>query len=178
MLRVILGLGSNIGDRRANLIEAVDRLGKTAGIDIVKTSSYYESAPVDLADQPDFLNAAVAIDTALKPEELLAAVKRIEELMGREKTVDKGPRNIDIDILLYDIVEVRLPDLKVPHPGLRERAFALIPLLEVAPEAILPNGQPVRWLLRGVDVESVRLLRRQDDISGLKNVSSPLRGED
>ncbi len=157
MLRAVLGLGSNIGDRRANLVEAVKRLSETDGIDIVKTSSCYESAPVDLEDQPDFLNAAVAIDTTLKPEELLEAVKRIEAEMGREKTVDKGPRNIDIDILLYDIVEVRLPELKVPHPGLRERAFALIPLLEVAPEALLPNGQPVRWLLRQIDISGVKI---------------------
>ncbi|MFA5867917.1 MAG: 2-amino-4-hydroxy-6-hydroxymethyldihydropteridine diphosphokinase [Actinomycetota bacterium] len=166
MLRAVLGLGSNIGDRRGNLAEAVRRLSETDGLDIVKTSSFYESAPVDYKDQPDFLNAAVAIDTTLKPEGLLEALKGIEKAMGRKETVDKGPRNIDIDILLYDIVEVRLPELKVPHPGLKERAFALIPLLEVAPEALLPNGQPVRWLLR------------QTDISGLKKISSPLRGED
>jgi 2-amino-4-hydroxy-6-hydroxymethyldihydropteridine diphosphokinase len=156
MLRVVLGLGSNIGNRRANIEEAVKRLDKIRGVSVLRTSSFYESAPADYADQPDFVNAAVAADTTLKPEELLGAVQKIEKDMGREKTIDKGPRNIDIDILLYDIVEVRLPELRVPHPGLKERAFALVPLLEVAPEAILPNGQPARWLLRGVDVSGLR----------------------
>jgi 2-amino-4-hydroxy-6-hydroxymethyldihydropteridine diphosphokinase len=156
MLQVILGLGSNIGDRRANIEEAVNRLGKIPGIEVLRTSSFYESAPVDCEDQPDFLNAALAIDTTLKPEELLAALQTIEKEMGRQKTVVKGPRNIDIDILLYDIVEVRLPELKVPHPGLKERAFALVPLLEVAPDAVLPNGQPARWLLRHVDLSGIK----------------------
>ncbi len=156
MLRAVIGLGSNIGDRCENLGEAVNRLSKISGIDIVKTSSFYESAPVDYEDQPDFLNAAVAVDTTLKPEELLEALQGIEKAMGRKKTVAKGPRNIDMDILLYDIVEVRLPELKVPHPRLKERAFALIPLLEVAPEAMLPDGQPVRWLLRQVDISGIK----------------------
>lgn len=168
MLRVVLGLGSNLGDRRANLEEAVRRLGKTGGISVLKTSSFYESAPVDYSDQPDFMNAAAAVDTSLKPEELLESLKRIEKDMGREPTVDKGPRNIDIDILLYDIVEVRLPELKVPHPGLKERAFALVPLLEVAPDALLPNGQPARWLLRGVDVTSIRMTEDRKNNSHYK----------
>lgn len=156
MLRVILGLGSNIGDRRANIEEAVNRLKKAEGIEVLQASSFYESAPFDYEDQPDFLNAALAIDTTLKPEELLAVLQTIEKEMGRQKAVAKGPRNIDIDILLYDIVEVRLPELKVPHPGLKKRAFALVPLLEVAPDAVLPNGQPARWLLRGLDVSGIR----------------------
>jgi 2-amino-4-hydroxy-6-hydroxymethyldihydropteridine diphosphokinase len=156
MLRAILGLGSNLGDRGANIREAIKRVGETAGISVLKTSSLYESAPVDFPDQPDFLNAAIAVDTDLKPEELLAATQGVEKAMGRVKTVDKGPRNIDIDILLYDIVEVRLPELSVPHPSLKERAFVLLPLIEVAPEAQLPNGQPVRWLLRHIDISGVK----------------------
>jgi 2-amino-4-hydroxy-6-hydroxymethyldihydropteridine diphosphokinase len=116
----------------------------------------YESAAVDYTDQPDFLNAAVLLETDLKPEELLAATRKIEDDMGRIREIDKGPRNIDIDILLYDIVEVRLPDLKVPHPGLRTRAFALLPLLEVAPDALLPAGDPARWLLRDMDISGVK----------------------
>jgi 2-amino-4-hydroxy-6-hydroxymethyldihydropteridine diphosphokinase len=155
-LDVILGLGSNLQDRAENIRDAVDRLGKIKGMSVRKISSLYESAPVDYEDQPDFLNAAVLIKTNLKPEELLVATQKIETEMGRVRTIDKGPRNIDIDILLYGIIEVRLPDLKVPHPGLRTRAFALLPLIEVAPDALLPTGDPVRWLLQDMDISGIK----------------------
>ncbi len=158
MLQAILGLGSNLGDREANIREALRRLSKIDGVDVVKISSLYETAPVDYVDQPDFLNAACAIATLLKPEKLLAAVKNIESEMGRVKTVDKGPRNIDIDILLYDIVLVNIPELTVPHPALSTRAFFVLPLLEVAPAAELPTGVPVRRLLKDLDISSIRKL--------------------
>jgi 2-amino-4-hydroxy-6-hydroxymethyldihydropteridine diphosphokinase len=157
MLRVILGLGSNLGDRAANIAEAIRRLGANPAINITRTSSLYETAPVDYLDQPDFLNAAVAAETDLRPEELLEVIHGIEGEMGRLRTIDKGPRNIDVDLLLYDIVEVRLPDLQVPHPRLRERSFALVPLLEVAPDAIFPTGEPVRWSLKELDISGVKV---------------------
>ncbi len=157
MLRVIFGLGSNLGDRAANVAEALRLLDECPGIKITRVSSLYESAPVDFLDQADFINAAAAAETELRPEDLLAVTQRIELEMGRVKTIDKGPRVIDIDILLYDIVEVRLPDLQVPHPRLRQRAFALVPLLEVAADAIFPTGEPVRWAIADIDLDSVRL---------------------
>ena len=157
MLRVVFGLGSNLGDRAANIAQAVRLLDASEGIRVKKVSSLYESAPVDYLEQPDFLNAAVAAETDLPPEALLLAAQRIENDLGRVRTLDKGPRSIDIDILLYDIVEVRLPDLHVPHPRLRQRAFALVPLLEVAPDAIFPTGEPVRWALRDLDMTGVRI---------------------
>ena len=160
MLTAILGLGSNIGDREAAIKEAVDRLKGTDQLTVSRVSSLYETAPADYTKQPDFLNAAVEVATDLKPEELLAAVQEIEKEMGRIKTIDKGPRNINIDILLYDVVEVRLPNLTVPHPRLTERAFALVPLLEVAPGAVMPTGIPVRRFLKDLDINNVRLLRR------------------
>ena len=156
MLRIVLGLGSNMGDRAAAIATAVEKLDKTPGISVDKVSSLYESPAVDFVEQPDFLNAAVSADTDLKPEELLEATQRIEREMGREKTFDKGPRVIDIDILLYDIVEVRLPDLKVPHPGLKARSFAMVPLLEVAPDACFPTGEPVRWALKDIDIGALK----------------------
>lgn len=156
MLRVILGLGSNVGDRAGNIRKAIDMLGSVRGIEVTSVSSLYESPPADYADQPDFLNAAAAVMTDLKPEELLRATQGIERAMGRVKTIAKGPRNIDLDILLYDIVEVRLPELRVPHPALRQRAFAVLPLLEVAPDACLPAGDPVRWLLKDLDISGIR----------------------
>ncbi len=161
MLRVIFGLGSNLGDRAANIAKAIRLLDESAGLKITQVSSLYESAPVDFLDQPDFVNAAAAAETDLRPEDLLAAAQRIELEMGRVKTTDKGPRVIDVDILLYDIVEVRLPDLQVPHPRLRQRAFALVPLLEVAADAIFPTGEPVRWAIKGVDIDSVRLFSKE-----------------
>lgn len=160
MLTAILGLGSNIGDREAAIKEAVDRLNSTDRLTVSRVSSLYETAPADYAKQPDFLNAAVEVATNLKPEELLAAVQEIEKKMGRIKTIDKGPRNIDIDILLYDIVEVRLPNLTVPHPRLTERAFALVPLLEVAPDAVTPTGVPVRRFLKGLDISRLKKQKR------------------
>ncbi|MFH1736491.1 MAG: 2-amino-4-hydroxy-6-hydroxymethyldihydropteridine diphosphokinase [Actinomycetota bacterium] len=161
MLTAILGLGSNIGDREAAIKEAVDRLNSTDRLTVSRVSSLYETTPADYAKQPDFLNAAVEVTTDLKPEELLAAVQEIEKEMGRIKTIDKGPRNIDIDILLYDIVEVRLPNLTVPHPRLTERAFALVPLLEVAPDAVTPIGIPVRRFLKGLDISGVKKINNR-----------------
>jgi 2-amino-4-hydroxy-6-hydroxymethyldihydropteridine diphosphokinase len=155
MLRVILGLGSNLGDRAANIADAIRRLDANPAITIIRKSALYESPPVDYLDQPAFLNAAVAAETELRPEELLEVILGIEGEMGRVRTIDKGPRNIDVDLLLYDIVEVRLPDLQVPHPRLRERAFALLPLLEVAPDAIFPTGEPVRWALKDLDLSGI-----------------------
>jgi 2-amino-4-hydroxy-6-hydroxymethyldihydropteridine diphosphokinase len=180
MLKVVLGLGSNMGDRAGNIAEAVDRLAATTGLNILKVSSFYESPAVDLTDQPDFINAAVSVETDLKPEDLLQAAQAIEQAMGRVKTIDKGPRNIDIDILLYDIVEVRLPFLKVPHPALRQRPFALLPLLEVAPDAVFPTGEPVRWALQDLDLSKIKLvtpspLKGEDKD---EKISSPLWGED
>ena len=156
MLTAILGLGSNIGDREAAIKEGVDRLNSTDRLAVSRVSSLYETAPADYAKQPDFLNAAVKVVTDLKPEELLAAVQKIEKKMGRIKTIDKGPRNIDIDILLYDVVAVRLPNLTVPHPRLTERAFALVPLLEVAPDAVTPTGVPVRRFLKDLDIRGLK----------------------
>lgn len=149
-----------MGDRAKNILEAVDRIGAAAGITAGKVSSLYESAAVDYLDQPDFLNAAMTAETLLKPEELLDAIQQIELDMGRIKTLDKGPRNIDIDLLLYDVVEVRLPDLQVPHPAMRKRSFVILPVLEIAPDALFPTGEPVRWTLKDLD------------ISGIKKVSS------
>lgn len=160
VITAILGLGSNLGDRADAIHEAVRRLSENPRIEVINQSSLYETKPEDYRGQPDFLNAAVEVETDLKPEELLALVLDVEEAMGRQRVTDKGPRVIDVDILLYDIVEVRLPELTVPHERLNRRAFALVPLLEIAPQAQLPDGTPVRKLLKGLDMSGVRLLRR------------------
>ena len=129
---VYLSLGSNVGDRERNLhgaIEALRRLG-----DVAAVSSFYETEPVDFTRQPWFLNCVVALETEKLPKQLLAAVLRIEREMGRKRTVAKGPRVIDIDILLFGSSVIDTPQLTVPHPAMHERRFVLEPLAEIAPD--------------------------------------------
>ena len=131
-----LSLGSNLGDRAANLRLAIERLARTGTL--LAVSSFYETEPVDFRDQPWFLNCVVALETGVSPGELLARVLDVEEEMGRRRTQDKGPRILDIDILLAADEVINQPGLKVPHPAMHERRFVLAPLVEIAPEAVHP----------------------------------------
>jgi 2-amino-4-hydroxy-6-hydroxymethyldihydropteridine diphosphokinase len=153
---VYLSLGSNLGDRSANLGKAIERLSSLG--EITAISSFYETEPVDFTPQPWFLNCAVRLETELMPRQLLAGLQSIEREMGRRRTHAKGPRLIDLDILLFGNAVVDLPALIIPHPGLHERRFVLEPLVEIAPELrhpvfkktmrqlrdALPMGQAVR----------------------------------
>ena len=136
-----LGLGSNIGDRRANLAEAVQRLAQIPAIEIVKTSSIYETAPVGPQDQPDFFNQVVQAEVSCSGRRLLELVEGIEQDMGRVRTRRWGERIIDIDILLYGDETIDEPDLQIPHPQMLVRQFVLVPLAEIAPDLILPDGR-------------------------------------
>ncbi len=129
---IYLSLGSNLGDREAQLRMALEKLHQR-GIVLVKESSIYETEPVDVLDQPDFLNLVCQVNTPLEPEPLLAACQEIEFEMGRRRGEDKGGRNIDIDILFYGRRIVETPFLKIPHPAWRQRNFVLVPLAEIAP---------------------------------------------
>jgi 2-amino-4-hydroxy-6-hydroxymethyldihydropteridine diphosphokinase len=122
-----------------NLRKALNLL-REKGIQIRKISSVYESAPWGYEEQEDFLNLALEVETDLSPLELLKLIKGIEERMGRKPTIRWGPRNIDIDILLYDDISFSHPSLTIPHPHLKERLFALLPLQEIAPQILLPDG--------------------------------------
>ena len=133
---VYLSLGSNLGDRAANLHAAIAQLGAAGPVRAV--SALYETQPVDVPDQPWFLNCAVALETESTPRELLKFVLAIEEKMGRLRMREKGPRKIDIDILLFGERTVEEPGLKIPHPSLQERRFVLEPLVEIAPEVRHP----------------------------------------
>ena len=125
-MRAYLGLGSNLGDREANLRMAV------AGVtDLVAVSPVYESSPVGGPPQDDFLNAVAALDTGLSPRQLLDLCRRLEEQAGRVRTVRWGPRTLDVDVLLIDDLVVDEPDLVVPHPRMMERAFVLAPLADL-----------------------------------------------
>ena len=130
-------LGSNLGDRRGFLEEAIDLISGT-GIRILRLSSVYESAPWGIETQPAFLNQVVEIETTLSPEDLLETVLDIEKKMGRQRGVRWTERKIDIDILYYDDVVKHSSDLIVPHPGIAQRRFVLTPMAELAPELIHP----------------------------------------
>ena len=131
-----LGLGTNLGSREQNLSQALQSLANSSDIDIVRSSSTYETAPWGYTDQPNFLNCALEVRTKLSPVELLKLAKCIEGDLGRQENFRYGPRLIDIDILLYGTETIHLaqPDLDIPHMRITERAFVLVPLTEIAPE--------------------------------------------
>jgi 2-amino-4-hydroxy-6-hydroxymethyldihydropteridine diphosphokinase len=156
-----LSLGSNVGDRSGNLNAAIDRL-RALG-EVVAVSSFYETEPVEFAAQPWFLNCVVMLDTERTPKELLAGILDVERQLGRRRGQKKGPRTIDIDILLFDNLIIEDRGLTIPHPAMHERRFVLEPLAEIAPEVqhpvfkrtmrelrnVLSPGQAVRRISNG-----------------------------
>jgi len=157
MATAYLSLGSNLGDREANIASALKMLGREARI--LEVSSLYETEPVGYKDQPWFLNCACSVETNLSPQALLEFVKAIEKNLGRKPTLRFGPRLIDIDILFYDGLILDSPDLVVPHPRLAERAFVLVPLKEIAPNLVHPlSGLTIEELFEGAEnLERTRL---------------------
>ena len=138
-----LGLGSNLGDRLSTLQRAADLLDAESGITVLASSRVWETDPVGGPPQPDFLNAVLRIETDLLPRDLLAAVHRVEEALSRVRDVRWGPRTIDVDIELFGDEAIDEPDLTIPHPRMLERAFVLLPLLELEPDPVLPDGTRV-----------------------------------
>jgi 2-amino-4-hydroxy-6-hydroxymethyldihydropteridine diphosphokinase len=155
---VYLSLGANVGDCARNIREAITRLGALGRV--VAASSFYETEPVECSEQAWFLNSTVALETTKTPAQLMAALLILEQEMGRQRTQRKGPRTIDIDILLFGDTVVDSPELTIPHPAMQQRRFVLEPLAEIAPEArhpllgktvcelldAMPAGQTVRRL--------------------------------
>ncbi|QTD40274.1 2-amino-4-hydroxy-6-hydroxymethyldihydropteridine diphosphokinase [Sporosarcina sp. Te-1] len=154
-----ISIGSNIGDRLHQLMDAVRSLQGNDGITVVNLSSVYETIPVGYTEQSDFLNLVVMVETTLSAQDLLSVCQKIENEQGRVRTIRWGPRTVDLDILLYNNDNIESENLLVPHPRMRERAFVLIPLLELAPliehpvtglpfaaaPAVLDSGV-VRWM--------------------------------
>jgi 2-amino-4-hydroxy-6-hydroxymethyldihydropteridine diphosphokinase len=139
--RAYLGIGSNVGDRLANLVRAVELLDGEAGIAARRTSRVWETDPVGGPPQPDFLNAVIEVETDRSPRDLLAACHRVESALGRVRETRWGPRTIDLDILLFDDLAVDETDLTIPHPRMIDRAFVLMPLLELQPDVRFPDGR-------------------------------------
>jgi len=132
-----IGLGANLGDAPAALRAAVQALAALPGTQVMRCSALYRSAPVD-ATGPDYHNAVAAVRTTLAPHDLLAALQAIEAAAGRERPYRNAPRTLDLDILLFGDLALDTPTLTVPHPRLRERAFVLLPLAEIAPDRVVP----------------------------------------
>ena len=153
---VYIALGSNLGDREENLQQAREEIA-SADLRVVRASSIYETAPRDVLDQPWFLNQVIECETDLFPRQLLARLQKIEKTMGRKRRIAKGPREIDLDILLYGEAVVKAPELEIPHPRLTERRFVLEPLAELAPDKRHPGTRKtVREMLAGVANQAVR----------------------
>jgi 2-amino-4-hydroxy-6-hydroxymethyldihydropteridine diphosphokinase len=147
---VYLALGSNLGDREGHLSRARERLA-AAGLRLLRESALYETEPLDFPAHPWFLNQVVEAETSLFPRQLLSALQRIERELGRKRGVPKGPRTIDLDILLFGEAVVATSELEIPHPRLTERRFVLEPLAELAPDLRHPlTRQSVREMLAQV----------------------------
>ena len=137
---ILIGLGSNMGEREQNLQQALGMLEADSSIRIEKISSIYETAPFGVMDQDDFLNMVVAVETELSPENLLQKCLGVENAMGRVRSRHWGPRIIDLDLLFYDAVQMQTNNLTLPHPGIGQRAFVLIPMRDVVMDVQLPGG--------------------------------------
>ncbi|ELR66423.1 2-amino-4-hydroxy-6-hydroxymethyldihydropteridine pyrophosphokinase [Photobacterium marinum] len=152
MIRAYIAIGSNLGDPVAQANSAIEALKTVPGIKVVAESSLYSSTPMGPQDQPDYINAVVAIDTTLSPIELLDQTQAIEMKHGRERKDERwGPRTLDLDIILYGDLVQETERLTIPHYGMKVREFVLYPLAEIAPDLILPDQTALQTLLSQVD---------------------------
>jgi GTP cyclohydrolase-4 len=169
LAKAYLGLGSNLGDRQNNLIQALQQM--KAQVAVEEVSAFYETEPLGYVDQPRFINAVCLVSTELSPQELFHFLKRIERRMGRQPTFRNAPRPIDIDILFYEDLILDSPELTIPHPRLAQRAFVLVPLAEIAPtlvHAVLKAT--IAELLQEVDTSGVRRLSHSLQASLVRDV--------
>ena len=156
-----IGLGSNIEPRDTYLKKAIDLLQSYEEIELTAASSIFETDPVDYVKQDDFLNMVAEVRTTLTSKRLLLSCQEIEEKLGRKRIIDKGPRTIDLDILLYNDIHIDEDQLQIPHPRLNERAFVLVPLCELVPEIIVPGkDKQVKALLSDLPDAEIKGVRK------------------
>ena len=156
----LIGIGSNLGDKISNCESAIDRLGGFRENRILRRSSLYKTEPVGYSEQDWFVNCVIKVETIFGPYEILGHLKELERAFGRRKTFFWGPRVIDLDILLFNSEEFTSKDLQIPHPHLHERAFVLVPLCEIDPEAVHP----------GLQKTAQKLLEELGEIEGVKKL--------
>ncbi len=156
MTNVFLSLGSNMGDKKAYLEKAITSLKNLPQTTLLGVSSFYQTVAWGKTDQDDFINAVCQLETCLGPHELLKQCQAIEQRLGRERHEHWGPRTVDIDLLLYGSETIDTADLTVPHPYMTQRAFVLVPLIEIAPDLVFPNTkQTVATLLSDLVTDDV-----------------------
>jgi 2-amino-4-hydroxy-6-hydroxymethyldihydropteridine diphosphokinase len=153
-----VGIGANLGDAHANVLDALDRLTWTPGVRLLRASSLYRTAPIDSSGD-DYINAVAEVDTSLSPRALLAALHGIEQAHSRERPYRNAPRTLDLDLLIYGDETIATATLTVPHPRMHERAFVLAPLAELAPGLDIPGRGRVAELLPGVADQAIERLR-------------------
>lgn len=183
MSRVYISLGSNLGEREKNIKEAIRLIVSEASllptkeskkkINIVKISSIYETEPIGFTEQNWFLNAVIEIETTLSPQELLVVLQQVESKLGKKIERKWGPRTIDLDILLYDDIILDSPDLQIPHKLMHERAFVLIPLVQIAPNIKHPVlNKTIKELVVSVQVSAVsrQIERKHEKFSRVKSL--------
>lgn len=157
---IVLGLGSNIGDREQNITAAITALAEHPAITVRKVSSLYNTAPVGVTEQPEFLNVVIILDTTLSPLDLLDVCLNTEQQLGRIRNERWGPRNIDIDILIYNDVKCQSDKLTLPHPRFHERCFVLVPLNEIAQGVPVYEGLTSGELLAKCDLMDVKFYKK------------------
>ena len=161
-VQACVGLGGNVGDVARTLAAAFEALDGLPETRLLRASRVYRTPAWGRRDQPDFLNAAALLETRLSAQSLLAALLAIEQRHGRDRGRDEaarwGPRSLDLDLLLYGEAVIDAPGLEVPHPRLHERAFALVPLADVAPDALIPGRGRVASLLAGLDASGIEAI--------------------
>ena len=170
MAKVYLSLGSNLGNRAGNIRRAIEELG-AHDIRVTRLSSLYETEPLEVRDQPWFLNCAILVETELSSRQLLAVLLEIERGMGRERTLPKGPRTIDMDILLYGETAVNEPGLEIPHPRMAERKFVLIPLAEIAAEENHPTAMMTIAEMLDATADRSEVRKWPDKNTGVESLS-------
>lgn len=160
MSRIAIGLGANLGDAAGTVRAAFEDIGKLPGVELLAASPLYRTAAWGGIAQPDFINAVAVIETAIEPRAMLEALLAIERSHGRDRTRETrwGPRALDLDILLVDAQTIDQPGLRVPHPRLHQRAFALLPLLDAWPDASIPGIGPAREALAAVTSQGIQRL--------------------
>jgi 2-amino-4-hydroxy-6-hydroxymethyldihydropteridine diphosphokinase len=159
--RAFVGLGSNLDDPVQQVETAIAELDALSSSRVVRRSRLYRTRPVGCADQPDFVNAVAELETRLQPRVLLRELLALERRHRRVRGPRNGPRTLDLDLLLYDGQELAEPELTLPHPRMHERAFVLMPLFEIAPQADIPGHGRVSAMLAGIDTSGVALCKRE-----------------